>query len=217
MQVAVVIPAQETNKYHIEGDLAPFGDTTLLEWKISQCIECFETTDIFITTDSFKVHSIAEEVGINVLLREKNISYSGMILNTIKKIDAEHIMWINPTSPFINSIEYKKMIDAYILNCNKYDSLVTTSMKKDFIYYNDSKLNFDKHTLGRSSITPVYLATNGVYINSKKNILENNELIGNKPLFYNLDFLESLEIKDTQTYSILRELISLYFIKELDV
>ena len=31
------IPAQETNKYHKLGDLAPFGDTTLLQWKISQC------------------------------------------------------------------------------------------------------------------------------------------------------------------------------------
>ena len=37
MNFAVIIPAQETNKYHKLGDLAPFGDTTLLEWKISQC------------------------------------------------------------------------------------------------------------------------------------------------------------------------------------
>ncbi|EKO5126655.1 hypothetical protein P0K00_001322, partial [Campylobacter coli] len=36
---AVIIPAQESNQYHEKGDLAPFGSTTLLEWKIAQCKE----------------------------------------------------------------------------------------------------------------------------------------------------------------------------------
>ena len=34
--IAVVIPALDNNQYYSDGDLVRFGDTTLLEWKISQ-------------------------------------------------------------------------------------------------------------------------------------------------------------------------------------
>ena len=34
--INIIIPAQEKNKYSEYGDLVSFGETTLLEWKISQ-------------------------------------------------------------------------------------------------------------------------------------------------------------------------------------
>ncbi len=217
MEIAIIIPVQGSNKYHKDGDLAPFGDTTLLEWKISQCIESYNASDIYIVTNNEKAKKIAENNGLNIINREEKNNFSDLILNTVNSIDSEHIMWMNCTSPFINNSDYKNMIKTYKINLDKFDSLITTSIKKDFIYFNDNKLNFDKHTDGRGNIQPIYLATNGVYINSKKNILKDKEITGNKPYFYNLDFLESLEIKDMQTYSILSELISLYFKKELNV
>ena len=36
MKLNIIIPALEKNKYSTSGDLAPWGDTTLLEWKIYQ-------------------------------------------------------------------------------------------------------------------------------------------------------------------------------------
>ncbi len=216
MKIAIVIPAQEVNKYHAKGDLAPFGDTTLLEWKISQCLESFNASDIFVTTDSLQAQSVAKLNNINAFIRGINVDYEDMVFDVVKKIDADYILWVNPTSPFISGAEYKNMIENFKSNLDKYNSLVTTSEKSDFVYYDNQQLNFSKHAKGRSGTTPVYLATNGAYINSKSNILKNKELIGDNPLFYNLNFLESLEVKDVQTYSILKELISFYFIRELD-
>jgi CMP-N-acetylneuraminic acid synthetase len=51
MTCSVIIPAQKHNKYHKMGDLAPFGDTTLLEWKISQCKEFIQPECIYVSTD----------------------------------------------------------------------------------------------------------------------------------------------------------------------
>mgnify|MGYP000991710673 CR=1 FL=1 len=36
MKMIIVIPALEKNIYSDQGDLHPWGGTTLLEWKISQ-------------------------------------------------------------------------------------------------------------------------------------------------------------------------------------
>ena len=36
MDISIIIPATDKNKYHDKGDLSKWGSTTLLEWKISQ-------------------------------------------------------------------------------------------------------------------------------------------------------------------------------------
>ena len=59
--VAVVIPALDKNQYYPEGDLVRFGDTTLLEWKISQVLGVVEKENIFIATPSDKIIELAED------------------------------------------------------------------------------------------------------------------------------------------------------------
>ena len=47
--INIIIPALEKNKYSEYGDLVSFGETTLLEWKISQVKKVKEIKDIAAT------------------------------------------------------------------------------------------------------------------------------------------------------------------------
>jgi CMP-N-acetylneuraminic acid synthetase len=217
MSYSLIIPAQDTNRYHKEGDFSPFGDTTLLEWKISQCIEYCNKSDIFISTHSQKATSIAKKNKIGLLHRKEDLSYADTLIDISKKVTTEYVVWVNPTSPFIGPLQYKKVIDTFFLNLGKYDSLITTNEKKEFVYYNNKKINFDNHSNGRNCLEPIYVATNGIYIVSRENIMNGKGLIGQNPKLYNLDYLESLEISSEQTYHFISELISLYFKKELQL
>jgi len=85
MNIAVVISAQETNQYHKLGDLAPFGDTSLLEWKISQCKEFIDVSKIYINSDSDIIKNIALKEGVNFIKREKNQSYIELIYLLLNK------------------------------------------------------------------------------------------------------------------------------------
>ena len=47
--INIIIPAQEKNKYSEYGDLVSFGETTLLEWKISQAKKVDGIKYIYVT------------------------------------------------------------------------------------------------------------------------------------------------------------------------
>jgi CMP-N-acetylneuraminic acid synthetase len=213
MSYSIIIHSQDSNRYHKEGDLCPFGHTTLLEWKISQCLEIFNRSDIFISTSSKKSALIAKNNKLGLIHRKENLSYADVIMNDAINLSTDHLVLVNATSPFISSARYKKIIDVYLSNSGKYDSLITTIEKRDFAFYLSNKINFDKSLDGREILDPVHLASNGVYIVNREKILAGHDTIGDKPFFYNLDYLESIEINEKQTFHLASELIALYFKK----
>jgi hypothetical protein len=46
MEISVIIPVSNKNKYHLKGDLGGWGSTTLLEWKISQAKKIKKLIDL---------------------------------------------------------------------------------------------------------------------------------------------------------------------------
>ena len=67
--VAVVVPALDSNQYYSEGDLVKFGDTTLLEWKISQVLGITSKENIYIATPSEKIIDLVQNYGLNFIKR----------------------------------------------------------------------------------------------------------------------------------------------------
>ena len=58
--VAVVVPALDSNQYYSDGDLVRFGDTTLLEWKISQVLGVASKENIYVSTPSDKIIDLVQ-------------------------------------------------------------------------------------------------------------------------------------------------------------
>ena len=136
MKMAIIISAQESNKYHKEGDLAPFGDTTLLEWKISQCKEFTDKNNIYINSDSSVIEEIAEREEVNFIKRDSNKDYMSLLLASVAQIDADNILSINVTSPFMGGADYKKMYDLFLED--KQRSIVTVEEKREYVYLHPS-------------------------------------------------------------------------------
>ncbi len=208
------IPAQETNKYHKLGDLAPFGDTTLLQWKISQCKKVVGDDCIYIssTSDKIKDVSIIENVSH---IRRSNLSIEKELKLFAEKIKENTIIWANVTSPFLGNFEFSKMYRQFVdSDC---DLLMSVLEKKDYAFYHGERINFKSKFIDRSDIDPIVLATNGVYIFNKKYISQDNDLLDTERIhFYRLDKLPAIEIKDILDYSISQDLISLYFSNMID-
>ncbi len=216
MNFAIVIPAQETNKYHKLGDLAPFGDTTLLEWKISQCKEFAKISQIYISSDSEKIEEIAQKEEVNFIKRKKQISYGQIIKDTLLEVKEEVVLWTNPTSPFLGFKDYQSMINKFTDYKNT-SSIVSVYSKYDYAYYDNKRLNFSDTFIPRNEIIPVQIVTNGCYIIKKDIAIQIDSLYTDNPFLYELDYLSSVEIKDMHIYEISKELISSYFKKDLNV
>jgi CMP-N-acetylneuraminic acid synthetase len=216
MSFAIIIPAQETNKYHKLGDLAPFGDTTLLEWKISQCKEIAKPFQIYISSDSEIVEGIAQKEEVKFIKRKNQGSFNQIIKDTLLEVKEDTILWTNPTSPFLGFKDYQSMINKFKSHEN-IGSIVSVYSKYDYAYYDNKRLNFAKNFTPRTELIPIQIVTNGCYVIRKNIAIRNESLYIDNSFLYELDYLSSIEIKDVHTYQISTELISAYFKRELDV
>ncbi|WP_428737606.1 cytidylyltransferase domain-containing protein [Sulfurimonas sp.] len=215
MDFSIIIPAQESNKYHKLGDLAPFGDTTLLEWKISQCKEFVKPSKIYISSYSQLIEEIATKEEVNFIKRDSELDYQSMLCNSIEAVEAENIVWINTTSPFMDFNVYKKMCEKY--KNENLTSLVSVEKISEYTFFNNKKLNFSDDFTPREKLEPIYIMTNGCYVINKAIALQCKNLLSSNPMFFEVDSFLATEIKDVQDYSIARDMISIYFKKEFNV
>jgi len=139
MSYSLIIPAQEKNRYHEEGDFSPFGGTSLIEWKVSQCIETINKSDIYIASSSQKPIAICKKYGINFIKRQEAQSLETDLIDIAKQITTEYVLWVNRTSPFIGGEEYKSALNVFF-NSDKHDSLISTVEKREYMFFENKKI-----------------------------------------------------------------------------
>jgi CMP-N-acetylneuraminic acid synthetase len=122
----------------------------LLEWKIDQVEKCLSKDDIFVSSSSDEILAIATSCAVNVIKRKSTIdveykqSFGDIITDIVKDVDREHIVWISPTHPFMNDIDYSKAISIYekiITECT-HDSLMSVFKMNDYIWIGDKSSNY---------------------------------------------------------------------------
>ena len=215
MNFGIIIPAQEKNRYNKKGDLAPFGQTTLLEWKIAQCKEFVELSQINICSDSDIIKEIAKKEGINFIQRKVGLTYKEMLFKSVESTNFKDIILINTTSPFLGSKIYKEMYNEY--KSKKLNSLISVEKKNEYIFFDKEKFNFTDNFTSRENIKPIFIATNGCYIFNKDLALDHQKFISNNPSLFEVNSFAATEIKDIKDYKIAREMITLYFQEDLNV
>ena len=210
--VAVVVPALDSNQYYSNGDLAGFGDTTLLEWKISQVLGFSRKENVFVSTPSDKIIDLVKSYGINFIKRGQATDPSQWIKESVDPIKKEFILWTHVTSPFISTGDYQCMLENFFDLPKDYDSLITVYKENEYIFYQGTPLNFDiDQYRGRKDIEPIYRNTNGCYITPRESYHQGRKYFGVLPYYFEVDKLTSLEIKDIDHYEMALNLLSLYF------
>jgi CMP-N-acetylneuraminic acid synthetase len=215
--VAIVIPALDENRYSPEGDLVKFGDTTLLEWKISQMLGVAEKENVFIATPSEKIIALAQDYGVRSIKRSNAGDSARWILESVEPIEKKIILWTHVTSPFISAGDYGEMMKKFFDLPSGYDSLMAVYKENEYIFFRDRPLNFDVNVYrSRKILEPVYRVTNGCFITPKESYLQNRKYFGQSPYYYGVDKLTALEIKDVDHYEMATSLLSMYFkVKEI--
>jgi len=209
--IAVIIPALERNAYHDQGDLAPFGDVSLLEWKLSQVRKVVPERQVYISSPSAAIWDFGEERGVNIIRRDIALDLSDMICQSIAGVSEEVVLWANVTSPFVSSKDYLSFIDAFKKMGSSHDSLLTAWPLKEYVFFGGKPLNFELHRhISRRTIEPAYVFTNGCFVIRKELAVSLRSYIGTRPLLYEVDKLTALEIKDLADLNVANDLLTLY-------
>ena len=210
--ISVVVPALDNNQYYPDGDLKRFGDTTLLEWKISQILGITSDKNIYISTPSDKIIDLVKSYGVNFVKRSQESDPYQWIKESVAPIESEFVLWTHATSPFVSAGDYRLMLEAFFNRLKNHDSLIAVYKEQEYIFFQSKPLNFDiDQYKGRKEIEPVYRNTNGWYITPRESYRQDRKYFGRSPHYYEVDNLTSLEIKDIDHYEMALDLLSLYF------
>ena len=212
-KIICIIPALEKNIYSHKGDLANWGDTTLLEWKISQAQESKIFDKIYVSTPSIKISQIIKKIGIPTIKRKNESNVLDLYSNALKLFPESTLIFLSTTFPFISP----KIINKIIRNFNKkkYEAGFTSFNMNEYFFFKNKPLNFNykEELKSRRKIKSLKKIVPAVTIikSSKNSNIKN--IFKDKNYFFEIDWLESLEINTPKDLDVFNLLIKEYLKK----
>lgn len=217
MSIIAVIPAASQNRYSPLGDLAEWGYTTLLEWKISQLKSVKSIEHILVSTASSEAARVAKNAGVDVLHRDSALPLAdvfGSVGSSFKPDD--HILWANPTSPFVGAKVYSGFIADYVGAAFPEDGTVTVRSTLEYMFFDGKPLGFQGKgpAFSRVDLPPMQVLTNGGYLSNASCMAKRKRAFGAKPRFYEVNWLATLEIREAVQMDLFSPLLAKYFESE---
>ena len=209
-----IIPALEKNNYSSYGDLVNWGDSTLLEWKISQAKEAKIFDAIYVSSPSLQIIKIAKKNNVSILKRRDGKNLDQLYIGAATKFKNSNIIFLSTTFPFISPNLIRKFVINY--NKRKVDSSFTYVKDYEYFAYRNKFLNFDikKKLMSRRKINPLNrILPAAIICDAGKLIIRKNIFSKNNNLF-KIDWLASLEINTSTDLDVFSLLIKEYFKKK---
>ena len=201
-KLTALIPVRKGSERVINKNIKPFGDSSLLELKISTLKKIDNINDIVVNSDCDSMLGIAKDMGVSTYKREdyyasSKVNNSEYFEHVASNTDAEWIMYAPVTCPFIKVATYNHAIEKFFAN-TKYDSLASTFPVKHHMWLDGKPINYDPSNSPNSQDLPdIQAISYGISIISKDLMLERKNVVGYKPLLYPLSEVEAVDI-DTE-------------------
>jgi CMP-N-acetylneuraminic acid synthetase/phosphoglycolate phosphatase-like HAD superfamily hydrolase len=226
--LGVVIPVRLGSSRVSQKALLPVGKEkiSLLAWKIRQLKKVISSNNIYVSTEADILKEIAISEGVKIHNRDGYLadghkaSFSEVITGIVKDIPHEHIAWVTCVVPLMSPQEYLQGFREYKENVlpekSTFNSLVSVNLLKEYFWNDDEPINYSatkKHTISQE-LPNMYRVTNGLYMASKRLILENEYLLGNNPYKSCVSKIAGIDIDEYEDYEIARELAGIYDAKE---
>lgn len=187
-----------------------FGDTNLLEMKLNVLKKVSGIDKIVVNSDCDEMLEVGKKFGVDTHKREEYYASSECSNSEFHKhigetTEGDTIFLAPVCSPFVSVESHEKGIEYY--NDTKYDSVTSVSTIKNHLWLDNKPLNYDLDNVPNSQDLPNVLKLNyGMTIIDRKTMIEKKGVVGNKPGFYNLNEVESIDI-DTHFDFFIAELV----------
>lgn len=203
MKIKALIAVRSGSERVINKNTRPFGGSNLLEIKLEQLKQVKELDGIIVNTNDDRMLDIASRYGVQSVKRDayfasSSVSMSDVYKNMAENFDADIIMYANVTNPLVQPQNYSHAIKTYLNLSDKYDSLNSAHLIKEFMFLDNKPINYDLENQPRSQDLPnIYALNFAISILSKDNMIKYKNVVGRSPYMYELNEVESIDI-DTE-------------------
>ena len=216
MKITCFLPCRKGSERVKNKNIRPFVNFKhgLISIKLNQLLEVDAIDEIVLSTNDLDIIEYAQSLQsekITIHKRDDSLSSSATSTDEVitlanDLIHEGHILWTHVTSPFLNSTEYSKIIEAYKSALEEgYDSLMTTTLIKGFIWDENGAVNYNREIEKwprTQTITPLHEINSGVFLASKKIYNDKLDRIGDKPKLYPLDKMSGFDIDWPDDYTL---------------
>lgn len=202
MKVKALVAVRSGSMRVKNKNIRPFAGSSLLEVKLQQLSRISNLDGIIVNSNDDTMLEIARKFGAEVVKRDEyfssnTVSMSDVYENMATNFNGDVIVYANVTNPLIKDETIFNVIDMYKKNIDKYDSVNTAHLVKEFLWKDGMPLNYDPLNQPRSQDLPdIYALNFAVSVLSRENMIALKNVIGRNPYLYNIDYYEATDIDD---------------------
>ncbi len=183
MAVIAFVPARGGSKSIPLKNIKSFCGKPLIFWVLKGLQESNRVDSIVLATDSFEIEKVALSFSFNKIIVYKRKQENAMDNSSTESVILEYLkhpasiakqndifLLVQATSPFTLVSDFDNAIDLFVNN--NYNSILSCSVFKRFIWNNNKALNYDiKLRPRRQDFEGVHLENGAIYISTVNNIL----------------------------------------------
>ncbi|MGL5936132.1 MAG: cytidylyltransferase domain-containing protein [Fusobacteriaceae bacterium] len=206
MKIIALFPMRGGSERVKNKNLKIFNGKPLYQHMLNTLLQSDYIKKIVIDTDSEEIkkdikNNYKNNLKIDIVNRLPEliggeIPMNKIINHDINLYEEEHFLQTHSTNPNLSLKTLNNSIETYFKNLVNYDSLAGVTELKTRLYTVTGKpINHNPFKLERTQdLESVYEENSNIYIFSKSSFDKKNARIGEKPFFYPINKLESLDI-----------------------
>ena len=207
-KIVALLPIKEHSERVPSKNFKILKNKPLYKWILDTLLDVSCIDKIIVNTDSEQlIEQLTDQERILVRKRKKEIcgdfvSMNKVILDDINNIEAETFIMTHATNPFLKSETILAGLE--IFKNESCDSVFSVNKIQSRFYDKNVKaVNHDPEELIRTQdLEPFFEENSCLYIFSKNSFLQNENRIGNKPLFLETNLLESHDIDTLEDWKL---------------
>lgn len=200
-KVIAMVPVRAGSNRVPNKNTRSFGDTSLLELKLTLLERINGLVQIIVSTDCEKSAIIASKFGAKVQWRNKyyagsNITNDQHWYHIADTTPGNIVFLAQVTSPLLRVRTMQKALNTF-LKSDLYDSINSVSNEKKFLWRNSKPINYDINLTPKSQDLPDIISLNfAITIIQRQTMMKRKNVVGYKPTFLELDKIEAMDIDD---------------------
>lgn len=210
-KIVALVPMRHSSERVPGKNYRLFAGKPLYHHILRSLLNCPFIQEVVVDTDSSTIiNGITEEFPRVTIferpehLRAGTIPMNEILLNEVKKINADFYIQTHSTNPLIKTTTISKAIGAFLKEFPTYDSLFSVTKIQTRLWDNLSRpINHNPAILLRTQdLPPIYEENSCIYLFSKDTLEKKHNRLGERPMMFEMDPVEAFDIDEELDFRI---------------